>query len=159
MQSENTDGSAEAEQITATVPVSAVVKALKLNDTNGADDRVIAVPQRDGTEANIRRAFQGTERYSNPSTAPVHIRPESLVERGFKRPPRKHQVRDFIRDEHNAPEHVEQWGDELMQKYDETHDAQLEYWEKDVRRMIAGEHELGVLKGVEITLIGQSDDD
>ena len=153
-----THNTTEAEQITVTVPVSNVVKALGLNDTNGVDDRVIAVPQRDGASASIRRAFQGTERYSNPSAAPVHIRPESLVEEGFKRPPQYHFARDWVRDEYNLSEHADKWEDKWHDKVEEVHDTQLEVWESNIRSMIKGKHELGVHKGVNITLVGTSDD-
>jgi hypothetical protein len=147
----------EKAQIEATVDVADVLFALKMNATHGADDRVIAVPQRDGSEAKIRNAFRGSERYSNPESAPVHIKPEGLVEDGFKQPPERHQVREFVRDEFDAPANVDEWDDDLMAEYDNAHEQQMEVWETDVRGMIEAEHEFEG-KGNKITLIGVSDE-
>jgi len=62
-----------ADEYSATISADSVVRALELNATNGADDRVIEVPRKQDGEASVRRAFRGSERYANPDSAPVHI--------------------------------------------------------------------------------------
>lgn len=144
-----------SETITATVSVEGVVSALKLNDTNGVDDRVIAVPQRDGAEASIRPAFTGTERYSNPESAPVHIPPESLVEDAWTRPPRRSHVDLGHMD---VPELVEERSEADEERIDEALDVLMDNWKTDVRRMIERDHEFKA-KDTEITLRGEEKND
>jgi|APHM01.1.fsa_nt_gi hypothetical protein len=138
------------ESVTVTFSVEKAMFALKMNDTNGADDRTIAAPQRDGAPAVIRRKFTGTERYSNPETAPVHLSPERLVDKGFEQPPRQSQTADAI------PEipPIEQRTEEDEKLLEEEHDVAVEHWETDVARMLAGEHEIGRVKNVDLTLVG-----
>lgn len=143
----------DSKQITATVAVDDVVFALQMNATHGADDRVIAVPQRDGAVASVRRAFSGSERYSDPQNAPVHIRPEALVEDGFERPPRRDQVDTAHM---NVPELVEDRDEADEAAIDDAHDELTDVWEIDVRGMIGGDHEFEQ-KGCQITLIGIED--
>jgi hypothetical protein len=149
------NGTTADEQIEATVSVDDVVFALKMNATHGADDRVIAVPQRDGATASIRRAFRGSERYSNPESAPIHIRPEDLVEDGFTAPPTRHQVDTTHID---VPEYEHERTDEDEQRIDEAHEVLLDTWETDVRGMISTEHEF-TAKGVEVCLTGEKGDE
>lgn len=140
----------EQTAISATVPVDTVLFALTMNATNGADDRVIAVPQRDGARAKIRYSFSGSERYENPESAPVHIRPESLVEDSWTRPPRRGQIDCAAID---VPELPEDRDDEDEQRIDETHDVLMDDWRATVRGMIQDEHECE-FKGCQITLVG-----
>jgi hypothetical protein len=150
----------EPKQVTATVSVESVIKALEYNDTIGADDRVIRVPQRDGAEASVRRAFQGSERYANPSTAPVHLRPETLVEDAWSQPPRRSRANDHVRTEHNLGPDTDMWPEEYQRKADEVHEEQVDMWRQGVAGMIAGERlYMGMYKGVEITLVGERTDE
>jgi len=145
------------EQITVAVSVDSVISAIKKNDTAGVDDCVIAIPQTDGGSASIRRAFRGSERYSNPSAAPVHIRPEYLVEREFRAPPERWMVDTNMMD---IPDSRADWSSEDEQKYQEAHERMVEVWETDVRAMVEGEHELNDIgididtKGQDIKLVG-----
>lgn len=148
---ENTDATEELTEMNATVFVDDVIFALKMNGTNGADDRVIAIPQYDGAEANVRRAFRGSERYDNPESAPVRIRPESLVEDAWTRAPRRHQV-DCVAI--GVPKLSEERTDEQEQEIDEAHDELVDVWETDVRRMIGRDHRFES-KGNKITLTGE----
>jgi hypothetical protein len=152
---QNTDSMTD-EQIEATVAVDDVVFALKMNATDGADDRVIAVPQRDGAEASVRRAFRGSERYSNPSTAPVHIRPENLVEDAWMNPPERHEVDTTAID---VPALAEDRTEADEEQVDTAHLELIDHWEKDVRGMVSGSHEFELIEGVEITLVGVETDD
>ena len=146
---EQTTASDEAQnEITATVSVESVLKAIELNATDGVDDRVIAVPQRDGAEASIRRAFRGSERYSNPAQAPVHISPESLVEPEFRRPPIRADVDKRMMD---IPNEKSEWTDEDEEAFEDAFEVLIDVWEKDVRGMIEGEHSF-TGKGNDITL-------
>jgi hypothetical protein len=142
-------------EINATVSVQKVVSALMINDTNGADDRVIAIPQRDGTTAKIRRAFRGSERYSNPESAPVHITPESLVDEGWTRPPRRDQV-DYVAID--VPKVAHKRDEEDEQRIDEAHDVMIDVWRTDICGMIQDEHEYEA-KGCSITLTGKVSDE
>lgn len=155
-----TDGSKNAAsdqqtEIRATVPVDKVLFALKMNATNGANDRVIAVPQRDGARAKIRYSFSGSKRYENPESAPVHIRPESLVEDSWTRPPRRRDV-DFLAID--VPKAERKRDEEDEQRIDEAHDSLMDYWRRDVRKMIQDRHECE-LKGCQITLVGVEGDE
>jgi hypothetical protein len=146
---------AELTEIRATVPVEKVVSALRMNATDGVGERVIAIPQRDGTTAQIRRAFRGSERYSNPRGAPIHISPESLVDDGWTRPPRRGQV------DHTAigvPSVARKRDDEDEQRIDEAHDVMMDVWRSDVSGMIQDEHEYAY-KGCRITLVGVDKDE
>lgn len=137
-----------------TVPVDNVVTALAYNATHGIDDRVIAVPQRNGATATIRRTFRGNERYSSPQSAPVHIKPESLVEDSWTRPPRRSQIDSVAID---VPELPKDRDEEDEQRIDEAHDVLMDDWRRDVRGMIQDEHEYES-KGCQITLIGVTGD-
>jgi hypothetical protein len=137
-------------EITATISVDKVVQAIQLNHTNGADDRVIAVPQRDGVQASVRRAFRGSERYSNPSQAPVHIKPELMVPKTFRRPPTRADVDKEMLD---VPSERSEWDAEDEAVFDDAYEAVIDVWETDVRNMIEGEHSFSG-KGVDITLVG-----
>ena len=142
-------------EITATVSVESVLKAIELNATDGVDDRVIAVPQRDGAEASIRRAFRGSERYSNPEQAPVHISPESLVEPEFRRPPIRADVDKRMMD---IPNEKSEWTDEDEEAFEDAFEVHIDVWEKDVRGMIEGEHSFSG-KGNDITLVAVVEED
>lgn len=139
----------ELDEIEVTVDVDSVVKALELNATHGVDDRVIAVPQEDGAKAKIRRAFRGTERYSNPETAPVHVRPDYLVEDAFSQPPERRMTADAI----DVPDIIENRDEADEELIDEQHEMAIKQWKCDVRRMIEGKHEFEA-KGNKITLVG-----
>jgi len=143
-------------QITVTVDVDAVVFALKMNDTGGADDRVIAVPQNDGGEASIRRAFRGSERYSNPEQAPIHIRPEALVEDPFTRPPTRGQIDCSAI---GIPELPRDRDEDDEAALDEAHEVLVDEWEVNIAGMIAGEHSFDGVKGNNLTLIGERGDE
>jgi len=149
----------EPKQVTATVSVESVIKALEYNATVGVDDRVIRVPQKDGVDATIRRAFQGSERYANPSSAPVHLRPETLVEDAWSQPPRRSRANDHVRTEHDLDGPVATWEQKYQRKADEAHEEQVNSWRQDVTRMIAGEHDMGVHKNSDITLVGERTDE
>jgi len=150
------NGTTADEQIEASVSVDDVVFALEMNATHGADDRVIAVPQRDGATASIRRAFRGSERYSNPSAAPVHIRPEDLVEDAWTAPPTRGQTASNMHID--VPDERRDRTDEDEQRIDEAHEVILDDWEASVRGMIASEHEF-TAKGVEVCLTGEESDE
>jgi hypothetical protein len=152
MQESTTDETHDGieKSITATVSTDSVVSALKLNATHGVDDRVIAVPQRDGAEAKIRRAFQGSERYSNPASAPIHIRPESLVDNPWTRPLGRGEVDCAAI---GVPEERRNRDEEDEQRIDEAHDVLIDDWKKTVRSMIQNEHDFG-FKNCQITLVG-----
>ena len=154
--SETTQSAADKAQneITVAVSIEKVLKAIQLNHTDGVDDRVIAVPQKDGAEASIRRAFRGSERYSNPSQAPVHIKPEAMVEREFRRPPIRGDVDKEMMD---IPNEKSEWTDEDEQAFEQAFETHIEVWETDVRGMIEGEHSF-TGKGNDITLVGVRDD-
>jgi len=145
----------ELTDVTATIAVEKVVKALKLNDTPDVDDRVIAVSQSEDATATIRTAFRGTERYSNPSAAPVHIRPEELVEDEFSHVPRRSQVDHVALD---VPKRRAEWTEEDKEAVEEAHEVLLNVWETDVSGMIEGAHEV-VDKGCQITLVGVEEGD
>jgi len=142
-------------KITVTVDVDSVLKAIQLNHTDGVDDRVIAVPQKDGAEASIRRAFRGSERYSNPSQAPVHIKPEALVESEFRRPPIRGDVDKEMMD---IPNEKSEWTDKDEQAFEEAFETHIDVWENDVRGMIEDEHSFSG-KGNDITLVGKRSDE
>lgn len=144
------NASESVESVTVTVPVEQVVRALKMNNTNGADDRVIAAPQRDGAEATVRPSFQGSERYSNPSAAPIHVRPQALVEDGFEKPPTRAEVVSALPD---MPGY-DRRSDEEQERLDEEHEHAVEFWEQDVTSMAAGETHVGEFKGVDLTIKG-----
>ena len=146
----------DVEQITVTVDVDDVIFALEMNATDGADDCVIAVPQRDGAEASIRRAFRGSERYSNPSQAPIHIRPEALVEDPFTRPPTRGQIDCWAI---GVPELQRDRDEDDEAALDEAHEVLIDEWEDNIARMIAGEHSFDDVKGNDITLVGVESDD
>jgi hypothetical protein len=141
--------------ITAIVGVDDVVFALKMNATIGADDRIIAIPQRDEATAQIRNGFTGSERYPNPESAPVHIRPESLVNDPWTQPPRRGQIDCVAID---VPEERRDRDDEDEQRIDEAHDVLMDDWEKFVRDLIQGEHEFEG-KNCQITLVGVEGDE
>lgn len=145
----------DVEQITVTVDVDDVIFALEMNDTGGADDRVIAVPQSDGGEASIRRAFRGSERYSNPSQAPVHIKPEALVEDPWTRPPNRSEADLGHLD---VPDKHHERTEEEQQKVDEAEAELISVWENDAAKQIEGEHSFSG-KGNDITLVGVSEDE
>jgi len=153
MEQHNATTDEAQKEITATVSVESVLKAIELNHTDGVDGRVIAVPQRDGSEASIRRAFRGSERYSNPSQAPVHIKPEALVEREFRRPPIRADVDKEMMD---IPNEKSEWTDADEQAFEEAFEVHIEVWEKDVRGMIEGEHSFSG-KGNDITLVATTE--
>ncbi len=149
----------EYRNVTATISVDTVLKALEYNDTVGVDDRVVRVPQKDGAEASVRRAFQGSERYANPDSAPVHVRPEKLVEPAFAQPPRRSRANDYVRTEYDLDGPVSTWAQKYQRKADAAHEEQVDVWRKDVRGMIEGEHHLGVHKNSDITLVGERTDE
>jgi len=151
----------ELKQVTATVSVESVIKALEYNNTIVVDDRVIQVPQTDGAEASIRRAFQGSERYANPSSAPVHVRPERLVKPAFTEPPRRSRANDHVRTEYDLDGAVATWEQKYQRKASKAHEEQVNMWRQDVASMIAGEHDMGRYKhkGVEITLVAERTDE
>lgn len=134
------------EQYSATISIESVVKALELNATHGVDDRVIAVPRKTGGTAKVRRAFKGTERYANPQTAPVHIRPESLVDEGWERPPERHTVDLAAID---VPADESDRTDEDEDRIDEVYQNQVvEVWRTDVRGMVRGESTVELTDGM-----------
>lgn len=145
----------ELDHIGATVDVDDVVFALKMNATNRSDDRVIAVPQRDGAQAKVRRAFRGSERYSNPSSAPVHIWPEALVEDAWNSPPRRVDVDTTYMP---VPELAEDRDEDDEGLIDEAHDVLVDDWETDVRGMIKNTHEFQA-KGCKIELTGVEEEE
>lgn len=150
----NTDD--ETTVVQATIPVEKVVFALKMNATNGADDRTIAVPQRSNADAYIRRKFRGSERYSNPASAPIHIRPEALVDDGWERPPTRGEIDVTLLD---VPTERRNRDEDDEAAIDEAHDVLVDNWERDVERMIAQEHEFGPVKDCTITLVGVEGDE
>lgn len=128
----------EKERKTVTADADDLVFALEMNATHSADDRVLAVPQRDGASAKVRRKFTGTERYSNPSTAPAHIRPEWFIEDGFERPPKRSQVdTDWL----DVPERIDERDEDDRQRIDDAHAELMDTWKTDVRGMLTGDHE------------------
>jgi hypothetical protein len=145
----------DAEVIEATVDVDDVIFALKMNNTNGADDRVIKV-SRSGGEATIRRAFRGSERYANPANAPIHIRPESLVEDPWTRMPTRGEVDIGVLDV-PAERHKRDDADEA--KIDEAFEEILSVWEWDARRQATGEHEIDTEPPVKLTGVREDDDE
>ena len=147
-----TDDSTELKKITVTVPVEKVLKAVQLSSTHGVDDRVIEVPQRDGGEASIARAFRGSERYSNPSAAPVRIKPSALLEEGFRSPPNRSAVDVEMMD---IPNLQEDRTNADQEKFEEAYDAVIGVWKQDARSMIEGEHSFEG-KGCDITLVGEN---
>lgn len=152
--SQATDSDEAQNEITVTVDVDKVLKSIQLNATHGVDDRVIAVPQRDGASASIRRAFRGSERYSNPAQAPVHIRPQDLVEREWRQPPTRADVDTVHMD---IPDDKSKWTDEDKAAVDEAYEVVVDMWETDARGMIKGEHSF-TGKGNDITLVGVDND-
>lgn len=151
----------EPKQVTATVSVESVIKALEYNATVGVDDRVIRVPQKDGVDASIRRAFQGSERHATPNSAPVHVRPERLVKPAFAEPPRRSRANDHVQTEYDLDGPVATWEQKYQRKAGTAHEEQVDAWRQDVAGMIAGEHDMGTYKqkGVEITLVGERSDE
>jgi hypothetical protein len=149
---DDNDGQTE---INATVSVQKVLHALDMNATDGVDDLVIAIPQRDGVTADTRPAFTGSERYSNPSNAPVHITPESLVDDGWTRPPRRHQV-DYKAI--GVPEAVADRDAEDEQRIDEAYEVIWNDWRDDIHGMILDDHEFEA-KDCNITLTGEVSDE
>lgn len=141
-----------AEQINATISVDSVVKSIKLNNTDGVDDRVIAVPRHGGT-AKVRRAFQGSERYSNPSSAPIHIGPGELVEDEWRSMPTRADVDTLNMD---IPDERADWTDEDEEAYEEAYDAIIDVWETDVRGMVEGRHEIDAEESIVLTAEGDN---
>ena len=148
---QNTDSDDAQNEIIVSISVDKVLKAIQLNATHGVDDRVIAVPQRDGSTASIRRAFRGSERYSNPESAPVHIYPQALVEDAWRQPPTRADVDTDMMD---VPDDKGKWSDEDEAAVDEAYEVIVDVWEKDTRGMIEGEHSF-TGKGNDITLVGE----
>jgi len=128
-----------ADEYSATISADSVVRALELNATNGADDRVIEVPRKQDGEASVRRAFRGSERYANPDSAPVHIRPEDLVDDGFERPPTRGSVEIDLLD---VPREPYERTEEDEAAIEEAHQELIEVWESDARSMARAEHNI-----------------
>jgi len=117
-----------------------IMKAIKLNCTHGVDDRVVrAFRPFDGGEINtdVRRAFRGSERYSNPATAPMHIQPELFVsESEFRQMPLREVVDVDMMD---IPNLIDDRSEEDQEKFEEAYDEVLEVWERNIRGMLVDE--------------------
>ena len=121
---------------TITIDPDTIIKCMKLNDTIGVDNRVIRLfkPFSGSIKTDVHREFKGTERYSNPKSAPMHVAPEVFVaEEEFRSIP----YRDMV-DVHalDIPEDIDDRSDEEQELFNEAYDEVLDVWESDVRMML-----------------------
>jgi DNA-binding CsgD family transcriptional regulator len=119
----------------ATIPIRRVIDALLLNSLNGIEQTIL-VPREVGGSASIQRGFSGSEQYVNPDSAPVHIKPERLVEDGWERPPTRADVDLKALD---VPEDAaaRDWTDGAL--VDEAFERLRKNWTTNVRRMVRGD--------------------
>ena len=110
-----------------------IIKCIKFNDTIGIDDRVVRLFKPFGGDVNtdVRTAFKGSERYSNPEQAPVHISPGKFIDdEQFRSPPERYEVDT---DALGIPNIVDDRTDEEQEAFNKAYSEVIDVWERDIR--------------------------
>jgi len=124
---------------TIVVSKDQIVKCLKLNDTIGVDNRVIRLfkPFDGEIKTDVHREFKGSERYSNPKSAPLHVNPAEFVSgKEFSHVPDRSLVDTQAA---GVPELVDDRSDKEQEIFNEAYKEVIDVWERDVRGSLVDE--------------------
>jgi hypothetical protein len=152
------DEDEELKQIEATVDADDLVFAIKQNNIDGANDRLIRIDQIDGSEGEVVYQEESSHRFQKGS-APFFFGPRFFLPGkpgespfGLSNPPRRRDVETI-----EVPNRPEDRTKEDEEWIDEKHENLMEDWENDFRRHVRGTH-THTERGCKLTIIVEDED-